>query len=381
MDYFNNLKQILKDKDILCIPIISSINRETGEYNLAADGNINRIVTTFWHVDTIKSLTIILPIKNIKGSNSIIESLKSHLGPDKCKIFYCYNFGMHAGEQRSKASVYRGILDELKTCGISLKDEKYTILFESQYLGLNLLDMYNPDKLIFWNYTCELVPHKTRSFLTGYDEINKILYRKCSHTILSSPELVKYYQNYNGPKYYDTQTRLKSNEKIIYCPIFVDRNLPVFSYNKDEKTESIIRDIKNIIGSQGHIWYLPYRMTDEGYQMDKVIDFINSFNEKSVIIYTDPNNSGYMESIKSKFNDNILSIMKCSTSRNTYYTILDSEASVEIPYFEDLPYINHASIQEFIYKDCKALIYLWKNYYIEYKGAYDLYKYPNIKFV
>lgn len=368
MNSFDKLDAILEGKDVLCIPIISSINRQTGEYNLSADGNVNRIITTFWHCN-MRSLTIILPKKHVVGSEKIFDRLVSYIGEKNVHLVYCDNFGVHAGEQRSKPSVYRGLMEELKEKLPLINHDKYTILFESQYIGMNLLSWYDTNNMVFWNYVCEIVPRKTRSFLTGYDEINRILAKRCRYTILASPETLDYYNH------------ISEKDNIIYCPVFVDRSLPMFNYIENEDIKNLLIKTKIHVGKHGHIWYIPYRMTDEGYQMGKVIDFINTHHEKSVILYSDPNNSEYMEKIRDRFDDNVSMILKVSTDRDVYYTILDSGVQVEIPYFEDLPFINHAGIWEFSYKDCNAIVYLDNSFYINYTDAYDLYKCPNIKFV
>lgn len=113
---------------------------------------------------------------------------------------------------------------------------------------------------------------------------------------------------------------------------------------------------------------MPYQVTDEEYDNDKVIKFINYYNKirkkytktnssSLYILYGDPNNSGYMEKIK-PYIDNDVKFEQVPNDRGTNYTLLDSDLKVVIPYFEDIDYINHASIQEFVSDKAKCQIIL-----------------------
>lgn len=60
-EYFSALNDKIKGKNVLVIPIVSSIDRKTGKYNLETDESITRIITTFSYCNSYKSLKIILP--------------------------------------------------------------------------------------------------------------------------------------------------------------------------------------------------------------------------------------------------------------------------------------------------------------------------------
>ena len=91
----------MQDKNILYIPIISSINRGTNKYNLDSDGNVVRFITFFEHHKNFKSLTILLP-KNNESHDIVDKWIKDN---DNIKIIWSDNFGKHAGEQRSDSDV------------------------------------------------------------------------------------------------------------------------------------------------------------------------------------------------------------------------------------------------------------------------------------
>lgn len=364
---FNNLANYIENKKVLCVPIISSIDRQTGEYKLDADGNVNRIITTFWHADTYKTLYLVLPKKHVKGSEVYIEQFVKMKSTEEhtINIIWAESFGIHAGEQRSNYFVIKNLERELYgyICGNIID----VYIMESQGLLQDVITsiVARPNKnVIFWNYTCT-TNTKTRSFLNGYKEINESLFLSTDKTIMASPEQVDYFNAVCS----------LNNTKLMYIPTFMDRDIPIFNYEKDtELNDKLVKEHHN--GTK--FFYLPYRMTDEGYRMSEVIDYINNYKSKTkVVIYSDPNNSGYMETIKDKFEHNV-SFMKVSTSRDIYYTILDCDADIDIPYFEDIAYINHASIQEFVYPSVKCTILL-KEY--DTKDPYGLSQYPNIKYI
>lgn len=329
---------LVKDKNILYIPIVSCINRDTQEYNLSSDGNVNRFITTFSYANGFKNLTIFLPSKHIVGSECFINKF-CELN-NNVKIKYSDNFGIHAGEQRNNDYITDSILNELN----EYINNDTIIIFESQLLGLKISKKYN-NNLIFWNPVSE-TNDKTRDFLCGYKEINDNCLNFSDYMIVASPDQYNYFNN---------------SEKIIMIDKLIDRDLSIFEYQKNDVYEKILEDISK----DTTIFYLPYRLTDEGYKFNNVIKYIkgycnNKFN-KVTILYSDPNNSHIIDnlSISDEFKSRFF---KVPTDRNTYYTILDSNVYKIIPYFEDIEFINHASIDEFkMAKNVMVVLYNQNN--------------------
>lgn len=351
-----DFNRMIKDKNILYIPIISSINRETGEYNLDSDGNVNRLVTTFSRNNLYASLDIVLPSKHSKEMN-ILDSFKEN-NPNANFIFSDF-FGIHAGEQRSNMFLISNLVNELQRYQ-SLDSYDYVIV-DSQYLLIYLEKYWYIDRnrLIFWNYLCSTQNYQ-RSFTAPLVDITKEAINTAKYIIVTSPDLLEYTyeEKYN-----------KSDDSLIYISKFVDRKLPEFSnYDSDD---NIIKILDNYLENKTIPFYLPFRLTDEAYKIDLVVDFINDYNKEAIknnyklsILYSDPNNSGMMEDIKNKYsdvlnNDNI-EYCQVSTSRDTFYTIIDHKIGVNIPYFEDIDFANHAAIWEF--KDSNANIWVLPKY-------------------
>ena len=57
----NKINDLFNGKSIVYFPIVSMQNRETGNYKLDQDGNVNRFITFFSKCNTMKQLYITLP--------------------------------------------------------------------------------------------------------------------------------------------------------------------------------------------------------------------------------------------------------------------------------------------------------------------------------
>ena len=341
--FFN---EIIRDRVILYIPIISCINRDTQEYNLAADGNVNRFITTFCKCSSYWSMYLVLPKKIIKDSDKMIKEFGKY---QNLHLIYSDNFGIHAGEQRNKDEVVNALYEEIKDIDFDI------CIFESQKLGLKIMND-NPDKMNIWWNPVSKTNEKTRIFLEGYDEINSQIISMVDYMIVASPDQLEYYKDYN--------------KKLIYLDKLIDRRYVYFDYHIDadilEKNDTIFKDkIK---------FYLPFRLTDEGYKFDKVLEYIDKVCKRNkwddyVILYTDPNNSHVIDNLKNKKH-----FYKVSSNRDTYYTILDYIECI-IPYFEDLEFINHAAIHEFMDLMCKAKVIVYK----QNNNPYDIFSCTRIQ--
>lgn len=332
----NYVDRFFTAKNILYIPIISSINRETGRYNLDSDGNVVRFITFFSHHNTFNNLLIFLP-DNIESKELVMKYATENHRVNVSFLSSAAYYGFHAGEQRSNMDIIKRMLNfaayKVNTAKID------TIIFESQGLGCELIYKYYKTvqsklvDLIYWCPVCKLDENHTRSFLEGYDFQNEQLFENADFSIVESPlQLEKFSKKYSVYPYYQ----------------MVDRGISLFDYKPNKMLKN---NIENNLTNSSTVFYLPYRLTDEGYKVDKVISYINDvskvmrYEKRSVVVfYTDPNNSGYMNKIKKKFNQDIV-LIQIDTSRNTHFTML-SCTDVIVPYFEDLNFINHALLWE-----------------------------------
>ena len=324
MKGYSDFSNITKGKNILYIPIISCINRDTNEYNLSADGNVNRFITTFSFCKTYNKLIIILPKNHIKGTEVILNKFKW----GSVEYIYSENFGIHAGEQRNKDEVVNALFEEIKDIDFDI------CIFESQKLGLRMMDYKKDSEFIFWNPVSK-TKTKTRIFLEGYEEINQSIIDKVNYMIIASPDQLDYYGYVK--------------DKLIYLDILINRNLLYFDYSIDTE---ILNKFKN---ESRKIFYLPFRLSDEGYRFDKVLEYLEKEKDDFIVLYSDPNNSHIIDKGDNSIFDKFI---KVSSNRDTYYTILDY-IKCTILYFEDLEFINHAAIHEFMNSKsiCDVILY------------------------
>lgn len=356
---------MLSGKRILYIPIISSINRETNKYNLDADGNVNRFITAFSRCNKWAELQIAIPSNIGEGQNTFIQKFILNKKPYQTLNFIKSKFfGIHAGEQRSDMFIIFNLLNDIRDEVGDLNDFDY-IIADSQYL-IHYLIWYNivpKHKIIFWNYLCSTMNYQ-RSFTSKFVEITKDILGSLAHVIVTSPDLYEYCKENMAPYI------VKNPNSLIYLPRFVDRNLEIFrEYDPDQEIYDYLDECKK---NKDFVIYLPFRLTDEAYKFDRVVkEFIYNINEKAKesdtkvkILYSDPNNSGMMatqiENYKDVLGNLNISYVNVNVDRNTFYTIIDHPIGVNIPYFEDLEFANHAAIWEF--KQSNANIWVLDKY-------------------
>lgn len=371
-DDFNNL---IEGKSILYIPIVSSIDRKTNLYNLAADGNINRTITTFLRNDSFKRLTLVLPEHHQQHSGWMLEKFNKEVNEMSGAIVefhYSPYFGIHAGEQRSNPYIIQHMIDELCQRYECLDSFDYVIA-DSQYLIQYLIEgeYVEKSKIIFWNYLCS-TDDKGRSFTDGLKDITLKIMTSNIKMIVTSPDLVKYACSKVVEHHW---------HDIFYIPTFMDRDYDTFNYEPDKEIKEFILQCKS---NYSPIIYLPYRLTDEAYQIEKVIDFIECYTNYHwnamcktddipvMVVYSDPNNSGMMndllinsEKLAKLVNDKKIELNNVSPKREVFYTFIDSKYRVTIPYFEDIEFANHAAIWEFAQSNANVYLldkFAFKNY-------------------
>ncbi len=318
----------IQDTRILYVPIVSSINRKTNQYNLDTDGNVARFITFFEAHKNFSELYVILPLNN--ESHSMIEEWEKDY--TNIHILWSENFGKHAGEQRKDETVVNNMFSDIKSIIDNKAYDIDLLMFESQGIGLKLMDCNDLGKIetVYWCPVCKIDDNHTRSFLEGYDKTNTKLFDFADWSIVESPMQVEKFGSKTGYPYVYPYYKMS------------DRNLKYFNYLTEFQLKDSIKWLKRAGYS---IYYLPYRITDEGYKLESVIKFINhDVSDKVIVYYTDPNNSGYMEELKDKFNDNI-ELVKFYTYKSCHFTMLSCE-EVIVPYFEDLDFVNHALLWE-----------------------------------
>ena len=222
----NKINDLFNGKSIVYFPIVSMQNRETGNYKLDQDGNVNRFITFFSKCNTMKQLYITLP------SNKETCKYYTDFAESKNNITTIYNsnFGQHALDQR----VNKDIITNQYNASKEIIDNSDIIIVESQGLS-NLILSNNPNKIIIYWCPVSVTNKKTRSFIEQYREIDKEIFNKANYIIVVSPEQ------------YDYLIELEINsEKILYYYELMDRSLPIFNHYNHIDTISTKKIIKQI---------------------------------------------------------------------------------------------------------------------------------------
>lgn len=334
-------KDLIRDKNIYHVPIVSMSDHVDRVFDLSCDGNINRLVTYYDRLNyPYKSAKILLPA-NSKNKEFVQANLvdvnanqvRNFIEYDvdyRCEVKYLDKFPNNARDQRLKKDLVEYIESD-----IDYKNSDIAI-FESQALCLYFLKNRQKDiNSEIW-YWCPVssTETNTRSFLKDYDPYDAEVFDEADGIIVASKQQKDYIQKY------------WPHRKVILLPILMNRDLEAFDYNSNE-------DIKEYLDRASRpIIYMPYRLSDEGYKSSMIFESLLSLMESGKefeVWITDPNKSGIYEDFVNRVPEQYKELIKhISSDRSTYYTILDYGKTVIIPYLEDLDFINHCAIFEFM---------------------------------
>ena len=333
-----SLSKIVSNKVVQHIPIYSMFDRDSHKVNLACDGNANRCVTAYYQNPTFTKLLLHAPTEE----NSInLDQLKKWISQidGAIQVIPDQNMKMSALYQRQEEFASKETFSQ----------QADLIIFEGQELGKRLLSERKPNQLLaYWCPVCA-TRKKTRSFLEGWKEQNQELFKAVDYVIVASNDQIQYLKELNV-----------DDGKICLVDKLIDRSIPMFKeYTVDNEVIQLIQRLKR---EHQFVVYLPFRLSDEGYQLQNVLRALSRVD--AVLIYPNLNGVG-VQQLMAKFKDQnkeslvkmLVDGVKISSSRDTMYTILDHGYGVIIPYFEDCQFINHATEQELF--DPKNLPVCW----------------------
>lgn len=327
---YNVLNNLLKNKKVLYIPIYSCFSYQNQRLNFKADGNINRFLSTFYHVNDYASLDIVCP-QNGNDFDWFEKSVNDLLG-NKTNLIKTDLIIKSAKIERSikfANNLYNFLVN---------KDDYDFIICEAQHLYMKFYDNYK-DKLIYWCPVCA-TNDKTRDFLEPFKEYDKYILSISKYSIIASIDQLNYVMS------------LPYHGQVMQIESLIDRELSIFDYKKDENTINLINNFNN-----KKIVYLPFRLTDLGYKTQEIVDYLYNNHKYDVeVLFSNPNDCDYLkfaqddEEKKSWMKEKFHLVSK---NREVFYTIIDY-GNVIIPYFEDIDFIMHASYIEFMYGNCKV---------------------------
>lgn len=299
------IEQIIKEKKVLLVPIISMRSYETGLYNLMADGNISRIISKL-ACSNFEKATVLIP-KNNQGLDELESLTKKVVGVDKVKFIPCDAYGENAGETRNE--IYKFIK--------YLMGDYDVILIEPNLLTKHLIEnnFSNISKLVYW-CPVSMTTGFTPEFIKSFGEIDKFIAQHIPVAVAT-----------------------KSQEEYLGGNSFVDEQF----YNPKYFDYTTI--------------FFPFRLSDPCYHAKEFEQVVMNLRDKGYnfkVLYSDPNESGI-------FNDNNI-FVKVPPQKEVYTQILKSKPI--IPYLENSNDVLHISIFEFVYYGCEIIQF--KNENINY---------------
>lgn len=305
-DEFNNNK-------VLYIPMYSMREYNSGKYNLAADGNVNRFLSKLSMCVGV-DLYITAPIKdNCINYDFLVNALdklyeKKNLKAYRIVQSNCY--GENALATRSN--------DKWKVSITFWEGEGFDrIIFEPNVIGNFIPESY-VDKTIYW---------------LPVSQVKDVDIKFVAQFKNQDDENIKRYTTYvcsRGQQDLWPSTIL--DNKIFNPEFFIDTD-----------------GIQGIQLSDAII-FNPFRQSDLGYKIKEIYEAIKMQEAvnlcKYIVLYTAPNNFELKTSVNK---------LKIESDRETYYSILKSRPIVI--YLENPDEVLHVGLFEFIHFNCK-LIYV-----------------------
>lgn len=285
------IKELDKCSKILFIPIVSMRNHISGEYDLACDGNINRILSTISLLNENIQIDITIP-KNSINEAFILSNIKPNQMINLIKEDYLY--GINANETRRNKLWFKFINENI--------DKYDKIIFEPNIIGL----LNNPeDKFIYWCPVSNTINSEV-SFVKEFADLDKLIAGK-----------------------YTTYVCTNSQKKYLEGKSIVDI--------------SMLSNIGKIHAlNKTKVIYLPFRLSDKGYKIEYICKILKELesNYSFNIMYSSPN--GVELPIK------LNNVYKISSDRQ-FYNFMLSNKNVCIPFLENPDEILHMSLFEMIH--------------------------------
>ena len=298
------LKEKIKNKVALFIPVISMRDYATGLYKLNCDGNIARILSMVYQSDIILAYITVPVYEKIDKDDFRELQLKLIDKGIKNKVTFIYSglYGDNAAETRRSNHNVNFLFDVISPESIDI------IIVEPQGITKQLINssLIDNEKLIYWCVASETKYHSpwfTREFKEDDKFISGIIATACA-----TDSQVEYF----GEKAYKEE---------FYNPKFSDSKIIFF----------------------------PFRLSDQSYQSGLFIEMICRLKSEGIknfkVLITDPNQSCI------EVPDAII----VQSDHSIYTAILKGKPI--IPYFENADEVKHISIEEFCMYKCEVICY------------------------
>jgi len=350
----HELSRLLRDLNVAYIPIYSMFDHQTKLVDLECDGNVNRWMTNFYESGQVwKKMIVFGPCRDLAKSDENFKIFKNKLDNNFRNLEYVESSAFGGGAKKQRSSEFpKELVSEFKDKILS----NDVVIVESQEMfGALLTAKTNGHwngKLIYWCPVCA-TNKKTRTFLESSRIADQTCFKTADHIIVATNEQAEYVKECGV-----------SDSKISVLKRFIDRTLPMFKeYIVDDEALDIVEKELN---AGKTCLYLPFRLSDEGYRIWDILDsvFMKLMNNEVVIFTPNLNGASEDELVKlckdngswlgeKRIRDAILKFKPISSSRDTYYTLIDYCPDLIIPYFEDWKFVMHAAVDELLLGDKK----------------------------
>lgn len=295
------IEEIIKNKNVLMIPVYSSRSYEYGIYDMMSDGN-----TLKYLMKILKSEANGIDIFYPRHSKNIeqIEYLTNKYA--KCKVNWIKReYGKNAHETRNMGQKFYDYIigaNKQYDCIIS----EINTLAEISILSHNRL--CSKDNFIYWVGT-----HNSDGTLwcDGDYTQNKNIAKEITTACLlkGQPDL------YEGKSFYD---------EYIYDPKYFDKKIIFF----------------------------PFRLSDKSYHAEEFKQIINELKNEGfdnfVVLFTDVNDSHIFDK------ELINGFIKVPSNKFVYQAILKGKPI--IPFLDNIDRNSHSNIYEFLYYNCDIIM-------------------------
>lgn len=350
----HELAMLLRDLNVAYIPIYSMFDHQTKLVDLECDGNVNRWMTNFYKSgQTWKKLTVFGPCRDLAKSDENFKLFKSKFESNFRNTEYVESSAFAGGAKKQRSSEFpKELVGQFKDKLL----ENDAIIVESQEMFGALLTAKNNGhwggKLIYWCPVCA-TSKKTRTFLEASKTADMTCFKTADHIIVATDEQAEYVKECGV-----------SSDKISILKEFIDRTLPMFKdYIVDDEA---LDTVEKELNAGKTCLYLPFRLSDEGYKIWEILDsvFVKLMSDELVIFTPNLNGASEAELVKlckdngswlgeDRIRSAISKFKPISSSRDTYYTLIDYCPDLIIPYFEDWKFVMHAAVDELIKGDKK----------------------------
>jgi 3-deoxy-D-manno-octulosonate 8-phosphate phosphatase KdsC-like HAD superfamily phosphatase len=339
-----NLNKLLLDlryQHVFILQQYSMRNHTDGLYNPLLDGNLNltlhRIYTAM-KANPNMTVTITIPMNVDDAQFKLLKSF-THLYFNNNVTFEKIKYGKNALENRKHFNQTDNLSELTINADLIITD------FE-----LSNFKSYKP---VIYNFNISKINDLSRWYVDEF-------FDKQFQQVIESSEYV-YVLNSNQKEFMINHTETIQDKQIVKSNVIIDteiinKELFEFQYNfftnqLDTYMKTIIEEVIQLhIKTNDHVYFIPFRLTDECYQFKTILKLLGGSNKKCAVLVTNPNDGLIINDIPENVSIiNIANTFEHVNKKSLYYYILNvisKHDSVRIPIFENPEIVLHQSLIE-----------------------------------